>query len=401
MLTGDLIRPRVTTRQGEIVIRWVDVASAHWLATAADLIERFAGCAGQPRHVWDAALEGYIGNSLDYVVMRGLAKVLYDAATFTPRETPLPPSDFRRAVFARGPVFSSPDLFFPHTREELLSDATDDPAPETILFADRPAEYILTDPGPEWSPRGLLERYNLELARGALYWAREVRIEIHDNYKDFWRYIKLFKLMFWAEALPGGGYAVTLDGPISPFVNSTTRYGRQFAAFLPALMLCERWRMVANVRYARDWWEYYLDASFDLVSHFSASAAFDSRMEADFAAEFHAKFGDTRGKWTLDRETEVVLLGTTVMIPDFTLTHKDTSQTILIEIMGFWHPRYIERKLAKVRAAKLDNFMLLIYEGVNVTDEQLTDIPAEVLHFKNKPILKDVLARAEMMLGGR
>ncbi len=144
MLTGDLIRPRVTTRQGEIVIRWVDVTSAHWLATAADLIERFAGCAGQPRRVWDAALERYIGNSLDYVVMRGLAKVLYDAATFTPRETPLPPSDFRRAVFARGPVFSSPDLFSPHTREELLSDATDDPAPfrpvlqvnETILLDD-------------------------------------------------------------------------------------------------------------------------------------------------------------------------------------------------------------------------------------------------------------------------
>src|SRR2546430_11533838 len=61
-------------------------------------------------------------------------------------------------------------------------------------------------------------------------------------YTTLFRSLKLFKLMFWARALPGAGYAIDLDGPISPFVQATTRYGRQFAAFLPALLLCERWR---------------------------------------------------------------------------------------------------------------------------------------------------------------
>ena len=32
-------------------------------------------------------------------------------------------------------------------------------------------------------------------------------------------------------------------------------------------------------------------------------------MEADFAAEFHAKFGDKRQGWELTREDEVILLG--------------------------------------------------------------------------------------------
>ena len=67
-----------------------------------------------------------------------------------------------------------------------------------MLFADRPATYELNDTGPEWTPESLLSRYNLELARGVLYWATQVQIEVHGSYKDLWKYLKLFKLMFWA-----------------------------------------------------------------------------------------------------------------------------------------------------------------------------------------------------------
>jgi uncharacterized protein len=92
-------------------------------------------------------------------------------------------------------------------------------------------------------------------------------------YKDLWRYINLFKLMFWSEPLPQGEYRIDLDGPISPFVSATTRYGRQMAAFF---RLC-------------------------------------------FAQEFEQKIRGKRGHWRLLRESEVLLLGDTVMIPDFVL----------------------------------------------------------------------------------
>ena len=122
------------------------------------------------------------------------------------------------------------------------------------------------------------------------YWADRVEVELYDTFKDFWRYLKLFKLMFEARPLEGG-YGVTLDGPISPFVNATTRYGRQFAAFLPALLLCQRWRMTASVRV----WDkdrpltYQLDHTVPLHSYFKRSGLFDSRLEADFAAEFQER----------------------------------------------------------------------------------------------------------------
>ncbi|RPJ02559.1 MAG: DUF790 family protein, partial [Chloroflexi bacterium] len=238
----------------------------------------------------------------------------------------------------------------------------------------------------------------LELARGVLYWASQMRIDIHDGYKEVWRYLKLFKLMFWASPLSDGGYHVDLDGPISPFVQSTTRYGRQFAAFLPALLLGERWRMEADIRLAQlgsESLSYRLDQSSALRSHFKHSGAFDSCLEADFAAEFEAKFGAKRGQWVLTREDEVILLGDTVMIPDFALTHRKTGRRAVIEIMGFWHPEYLRRKVEKVRAAQRHNLILLVYEGVNLTENALQDVPGEVLYFANKPVLKDVMALVE------
>jgi hypothetical protein len=36
-----------------------------------------------------------------------------------------------------------------------------------------------------------------------------------------------------------------------------------------------------------------------------------------------------------------------------------------------------------------------VYEGVNLTGNVLHDVPSEVLYFKNKPVLKDVMALVE------
>ncbi|MHB8629374.1 MAG: DUF790 family protein [Aggregatilineales bacterium] len=119
------------------------------------------------------------------------------------------------------------------------------------------------------------------------------------------------------------------------------------------------------------------------------------RLEADFTAEFEAKFGGKRGQWQLNREDEVLLLGRTVFIPDFSLTHKRDGRRALVEIVGFWHPDYLRRKVEKVRAAGLRNLVLLVYEGVNLSPDKLSDVPGEVLYFPNKPVLKDVMAVVE------
>jgi predicted nuclease of restriction endonuclease-like RecB superfamily len=404
VLTAELVRPRLRVRGTEVSIDMLDAGDAYWLQSAAELIALWQRQAGQSQAAWNRAVESYEGERVDYVVVRGLAKVLSDAATFLPLTTPLAPVELRERLFARGPAFATPQLFHPQARYEVVQSVADElgisaEQVEATLFADRPATYLLTDMGPAWTAQELLVRYNLELARGVLYWASQVQIEVHSNYKDLWKYLKLFKLMYWAEPQPDG-YRIDLDGPISPFVRATTRYGRQFAAFLPALLLCDQWRMVAAVRSPQSGTmaSYRLDHTSALQSHFKQSGLFDSRLEADFASEFEQKMGGKRGHWRLTRESEVLLLEDTVMIPDFILVdEQDEKRKIMIELVGFWHPQYLRRKVEKVRAANCAHLLLLVYKGLNVTEEAFQDTASEVIFFQHKPVLKEVMETVEAM----
>src|SRR6266700_2530349 len=294
MLTSELIRPRLRFSGSSLSVEMVDEQDVVLQQTAQELIDllhRHVGCSLEK---WEEALAAYEGARVDYVVVRGLAKVLADAAMFTPLVTPFAPAILREKLFAHGPVFATPQLFHPQARYEVVQGVADElgissEQVETTLFADRPATYLLTDAGPEWTPAGLLARYNLELARGVLYWASHITIEASSNYKDLWKYIKLFKLMFWAEPKRGGGYRI--------------------------------------------------DSTCSLRSFFKSSGLFDSRLEADFASEFEQKMGGKRGHWRLTRESEVLLLGDTVMIPDFILADdQDEDRKIMVELVGFWHP---------------------------------------------------------------
>ena len=405
MLTSELIRPRLRIHGSQLRIEMVNEQDPSLQQKAQDLICLFNRHRSQSQATWEEAVRAYEGANIDYVFIRGLAKVLTDEAIFKPVTTPLPPTTLREHIFSYGPVFEKPDIFHPTTRQEVMREVADTlelslGELDEYLFADRGASYRLMDPGPAWTPFGLLARYNLELARGALYWASHITIEVSSNYKDLWKFIKLFKLMFWAEQVRDGGYRIDLDGPISPFVSSTLRYGKQLAAFLPALLLCERWQMLAHVRPPQAQGEtlYRLDHTCSLRSHFKSSGTFDSRLEEDFAREFEQKMGGERGHWRMVRESEVLLLGDTVMIPDFVLidTH-DENRRILIELVGFWHPQYLRRKIEKVRAANCSHLLLLVYRGLNVTEEAFEGSASEIIFFQNKPVLKEVMEMVEAM----
>lgn len=420
MLTADLIKPFLHPYGRALTVDQVDENSTLWLQTAQDLLNLFNLHKGKPRANWEEALETYEGTRIDYLRIRGLAKVLTDAATFVSKELALSPRELRARLFCQGPVFTQPDIFHPITREELLQEAANElhlslAEIEEYLFADHPGAHVLTDVGPEWLPQGLLQRYNLELARGALYRATIVQIEIHDHYKECWRYLKLFKIMFSARELAEGGYQVTLSGPLSDFIE-TERYGIAFAEFLPAILLGERWNLVAKVksptpRPARERTSglisedtqllYKLDQTCGLQSHYRRGRVYDSSLERTFASEFYdfeEKFGSDRGKWHLKREEQVLVLDGSVMIPDFLLIHtQDEQRRILIELVGFWSPRYLKTKTAKVQAAQCQNLLLLVYEHLKVTREDFGKIPGEILFFKEKPVLKDVMAAVEAL----
>jgi hypothetical protein len=400
MLKGDLIRPRIIVRGDQLATRQLN-ANYHWLTVAGELIALFGRHEGQTRSRLDEALRDYEGDSVDYPIIRGLAAVLANRATFD-TQPPVAPAELREKAFAQGPVTGKADLFPSKKREQVIKEVAADfqlaPAQvESALFADLMEEQILQSVGDPITPKELIERYNLEIARGLLYWAREVQIHVEDGYKNVFKYVKLFGLMH--TIFPAAkGYDISLHGPISPFVSSTIRYGLQFARFMPALLLCDTWRMEAQVRPPgeKKFLRYSLDDQTALQTYFKGASGFDSKLEAGFAAEFEEKYSRTERVWELAYEDEVIPLGDTVMIPDFSFTHKKDGRRALLEIVGFWYPQYLRRKLEKVRQAGRRDLILLVYESANVAEGAFEAAAAgEVLTFVNKPVLKDVLAAVE------
>ena len=427
MLTADLIRPRLGWDRGKVWTRPLGVREERTFKMAADLTALYRDHVGRKRGELEEALSDYEGESLDYPVIRGLAKTLSDGCCFA-SQPPLEPGALREHLFLRaaerGPLVAHPDLLHRTTRDQVIAEAAAEldltiQTVEEALYADLNEEQVLQET-PQLSPRELIERYNLELARGLLYWASEMRIFVGDGYKDVFKFIKLFKLMHtireardaggepfgFAQGRPGrmGGYEITLDGPISPFVQATIRYGRQMAKFLPALLLCRNWKMEADIHIPsppgmRDAQKgpllYRLDPRSGLRSHYQASGPFDSKLEEDFAAEFEAKYRRAKRQWELRREDEIIPLGDTVMIPDFSFTHIKDGRRALLEIVGFWHPNYLKRKFEKLRQAGRKDLIVLIYEGVKCSQEDLAEVSGEALFFKNKPVLKRVLEAVE------
>src|SRR5437763_3976106 len=183
MLTADLVRPRLRCSAGELTIALLDEHKRSWLQTASERLAVLRRQVAHSRAEWERAVDAYAGTRVDYVVVRGLAKVLSDAATFTPPPLPLPPAALRERLFAYGPVFPTPQLFHPPTRDAVVATVAAElglgvEQIAATLFADRPAPSILQDPGPQWTPAGLPARHNLGLARGVPYLARRPHPEV-------------------------------------------------------------------------------------------------------------------------------------------------------------------------------------------------------------------------------
>ena len=75
----------------------------------------------------------------------------------------------------------------------------------------------------------------------------------------------------------------------------------------------------------------------------------------------------------------------------------DAKRRILVELVGFWHPNYLRRKVEKVRAAQCAHLLLLVYHGLNVTEEAFQDVESSVIFFHHKPVLKEVMETVATM----
>ena len=402
MLTTDLLLTR--SKGPYIEPRYIDVASPKYQQLAQDLIDIFARHQGRTRKALKAALDQYAGDRTDYRIQRGLAKLLFDDRCEFHITSAVPPTDLRQQTFALSrenhPVVCEPNLIYPITREHILEQialkyqiSTDQV--EQGLYADLAENHRLQTFEPP-SANFLLERYNVALAQAMLYRCERLELSLYRNiparYKQLFKFIKFYRLIHAINGDLDAGYEIVLDGPLSMFRHSQ-KYGFQMAVFLPALLLCTRWQMRAEIpRPDGRRQEFIIDDSAPLNSHYRDQTIYDSLLEETFARRFDA----AKTEWELERESEIINLKETVMIPDFTFRHP-SGRTALLEIVGFWRPDYLRRKLEKLKKARRKDLIVAVSRDLNVSEEDFSDVAGEVFFFKNRIQPREVLGHLEQI----
>lgn len=330
-----------------------------------------------------AALRALEGDSPDYRIVRGFAHLALNAAEFTLATGDLQPEQLRRELF----TLAAERGGYGEGAAQAILDAVapryklDAATLREALYADLP-EYHLLTVLPDFTPERLLDRYNLAQAQGLLYSALYLRLIAHRNvpgeYRRLFRQLKFHGLMYAVEGHLDDGYQIYVDGPASLF-RQTRKYGLQMAMFLPALLRVSRWSMEAVLQRDGQELRYELDSRSPLRALDAPPPAYDSLLEERFALRWD-KLGTP---WTLEREVEIVDLKGTVFVPDFALRHAD-GRVAYIEIMGFWHPDYLHRKLDKLRRAAMPNLIVAVSERLNAGMQDFCDIPGPVIFFKGK-----------------
>ncbi|WP_254533509.1 DUF790 family protein [Natrinema gelatinilyticum] len=444
MLTANLARSRTTDET--VTPLFIDPSEARYRETARELIKLFEDHLDEPKGDLENAIDELTVADTDYKIVQGLAKLLKDECEFEVVAS-VDPREIRRRLLEKAneryPIVRQPTLGEDTQKLEVYSAVADElgislqdcyrgmyadlednkrlvrigtrtadrykstgdtSTSTTNLTGSSAEEYEHTDLTVDW----LLTRYNLALAQAVLYDATEMRIRVWDHFGTVFSYVKLFGLMHRIYPIDtdgdrvestdqATGYEAVLDGPASLFSKSQ-KYGIRMANFLPALPLCERWEMAAEIimdEATSETRQFTLDQSEGLNSHYRAGKRFDSDVEQTLAQKWDRANTD----WELVREDDVFDLGAEVMIPDFALEHPDGRRAIL-EIVGFWTPEYLESKLEKIQQVESENFVLAVSERLECASEDFGSVADRVLWFKTGIHVYDVVEMAEQYATG-
>ncbi|PSQ19785.1 hypothetical protein BRD00_00605 [Halobacteriales archaeon QS_8_69_26] len=390
MLTKDLLR--VSRRGGGFR---PEFAGEDDRELAARLIGVYQGHVGEPKGDLDDALEGVEREAEDFKLVRGFAKLLEREATFETR-APVDPERARRAAFEAAESLDPPGVVTPEERSRALSAAAErlDADPDAVdrsLYADLPDRQVLAEFDPRWDPDELVAQYNLSLAQTALFDAVEVRARSSDP-AGLVSAVKRLGLMYEirpVEEEGPGTREVVVTGPTALF-RRTRRYGTRFARLLRTLAGTAEWSLEATIDDRGDERTMTLDHR-DPVSVPGVDpvteVTFDSGVEADFAARFEALDLD----WDLVREPDVLAAGEGAMVPDFAFVYRHADFRVYFEIMGFWTPEYVAKKLSQLDAVEGVELLVAVDEDLGV-GEDVEARGGRVITYSGTVRMKDVRA---------
>jgi predicted nuclease of restriction endonuclease-like RecB superfamily len=152
------------------------------------------------------------------------------------------------------------------------------------------------------------------------------------------------------------------------------------AVFLPSLLNCQNWQMRAEIDLKTGERVFYelTSEQTELNSHYEEDLEYQNpvhvRLVKDWAKQDSA--------WTLESNREIVNLGRTAFIPDFVL--KRGEEKVFLEILGFWTPNSLKKRLEQFQDASFTNFIIAAWEELRGSRDEPNNTPENVILFKSK-----------------
>jgi predicted nuclease of restriction endonuclease-like RecB superfamily len=350
VLTKDLLR--VSRAGGGYQPRFTDPADE---AVAERVLATYEDHVGERRAVLEATLDDLERETGEFKLVRGFARLLERSARFETRAA-VDPERARRAAFAAAETAGG--VVTDAKRDAALAAAgerlgADPDAVAASLFADRESEQVLVALASTPDPASLRTQYDLSLAQTALFDAVEVRVRSSDP-KALVSAVKRLRLLYEIRRTDDGRELV-VTGPDALF-RRTRRYGTRLARLLRTVAAADEWQLGADVDDRGT--ERTLRLETGDVSVPGTEPVAEPTFDSGIEAEFYARFAALDLAWTLVREPEPLAAGEHAVIPDFALEYAHADFRVFFEIMGFWTPEYVEKKLS--RFADLEDVAFLV-----------------------------------------
>lgn len=399
MLTADLLVARI--RKDRLYPGWFK-PDGEAFERVEELVELFRDNVNGTRSDLDEGLETLVGAGTDFLIWRGLAKLLFDRTSFEIAGDVSP-------VEVRQRVHESAARVWPldaAAREQILSEVGaefDLSAAQvlTALHADLP-ERQRVSAFEDISPEELVDAYNLALAQAVLYKASHLQVKfVEDDPKrveGFFRALRFHGLMHQIRK-EDGAWVVDIDGPAT-VVSGARKYGLAMAVFLPTVIALGQdksgalWSLSAQVEWKRNKMVLFeLDSASGLKSERRIRGVWVSDEEKMFESRFEQKVED----WSLTKEARVFTFSdSSVLTTDYVLKRADGAK-VWVEIVGHWRQSYLESRLKLLDELK-EPIVLVVAERLRVDKEKGQPEHVQMVFYKGVIRAEEVVKAAEAAL---
>ena len=391
MLTPVLLHASTRAEGERLLPIYFTARDDPWLRALLDECARFAG---RKRSEWLERLRAPLPVRAPKTKLRIAIRVL-DALCRERNASAVPPKEARSALFLAAAAIESPrTALLEQVASSLRVTAVE---LENSLFADLEGERRIATLPSALSTASLARDANLSIVTSLVRRAASVRISASGDTRALIRQARVVGLLCTlsrANQRPDDateGVVMDASGPFALF-RHTDLYGRALASLIPVVAGCDHFHLTAKCALSRGGpLATLIVRSGDPIGPGRALARRETRLEAKFERDFRR----TTEHWDVTREPAAVTSGDRLFFPDFEFIHRRNPQRRwLLEIVGFWTPHYLAEKLACLRAAGIERYVLCVDHRRLCAEGELPP-DARIIRYKTRIDPRAVLALIE------